>query len=88
MTAVALDAVHEVLDDFLRDFCAQSRVVHEDRTHGLGLKETGGEKEVEVLVEEGLVLVVAQAEVLEELVGQPHEHVHPRVLLVVVRDLE
>ena len=39
----------------------------------------GSEEEVEVFVEEDLVGVVAETEALQELVGQLHHLVHPRV---------
>ena len=41
-----------------------------------------------MLVQQGLILFVLQTEVLEELVGQSHQLVHPDVLLLVVGDLE
>ena len=39
-------------------------------------------------MQQSLVLLVSQAELLEELVGHPHQDNHPGVLLVVVGDLE
>ena len=35
-----------------------------------------------------LVVLVAQTEVLQELVGQPHQLVHPHVLLGIKRNLQ
>ena len=35
-----------------------------------------------------LIVLVAQTEVLQELVGQPHQLVHPHVLLGIKRNLQ
>ena len=59
MLPVALDAVDEVLDHLLADVVAEGCVVVEDGAHGLGLKQTGSQEEVDVFVEKGLVLSVA-----------------------------
>lgn len=41
-----------------------------------------------MVVQQDLVLLIAQAEVLQELVGQAHELLHQLVVLLVVRILE
>lgn len=41
-----------------------------------------------MLVKQGLVLLVAATEVLQELVGQAHQLVHAHVFLAIVRDLK
>ena len=48
----------------------------------------GCEEEFQMFVQKRLVLLVTAAEVLEELVSQPHELVHAIVALLVERDLE
>ena len=40
------------------------------------------EEEIQMLVEQSLILLVLQAEVLEELVSQPHQLVHSDILLL------
>ena len=55
MPAVALDAVDKVLDHLLADVGAQGGVVLEDGADGLGLQQAGGQEQVEVFVQQGLV---------------------------------
>ena len=88
MLPVALDAVDKVLHDLLADLVAEGRVVIEDGAHRLRLQQPRRQEQLNVFVEERLILSVAQAKVLQELVGQPHELVHPYVLLLLVGDLE
>ena len=45
-------------------------------------------EEINVFVQQSLIVDIPQAEVLEELVRQPHEFIHPDVFLLVVGDLE
>ena len=56
MFSVTLDAVDKVLDDFLADLVAEGRVVVEDGAHGLRLQQAGGQKQLDVLVKQSLVL--------------------------------
>ena len=41
-----------------------------------------GEEEVEVFVKQDLVGMVSEAEALQELVGQPHDLVHPNIIIL------
>lgn len=88
MLPVGLYAMHEVLYDLGTDLVAQGRVVLEDAAHRLRLSDPRIEKQLQLLVQEYLVLLVAEAEVLQEVVGQTHELDHPHVLLGVEGHLQ
>ena len=88
MLAVGLDALDEVLDHLVVDLVAEDGVVLEDGADCPRLQLAVVEEQLEVLVQQHLVVLVSETEVLQELVGEPHQLVHPHVLLGVKRDLQ
>lgn len=79
--AVRLYAMHKVLYDLRVDFIAEDRVVLKNTTHRLSLPYTGIQEQIQLLVQQDLVLLIRQAKVLQEIVRQAHQFVHPDIFL-------
>jgi hypothetical protein len=69
VTSMRLDAMDEMLDDFVTDFSTQRCVILKDGAASLRLDKSRSEEEVEVFVKQRLIGLVPTAKVLKELVG-------------------
>lgn len=69
MSTMNLNAMHKMLNDFLINFIAQRQVVFENCADSLGVKIAGVEEEIELFVEKNLIVLISQAEVLQELMS-------------------
>ena len=85
---LVLERVYEVLDEALVGLVAQHAVVLEDVRGRLGLPLVRRQqRHVDLLVQQRLILLVAEAERLQELVRRAHDDAHALVVRLLVRDL-
>lgn len=80
--------MYKVLYDFDVDFIAEHRVILENTANSLSFSDARVQEEIQILVQEHLILLVAQAKVLEKVVSETHQLVHPNVLLRVIWNLK
>lgn len=88
MLPVCFYAVHKVLYHLGVDFIAQRRIVLENAAHCLGLAYARIQEQIQLLVQQHLILLIPQAEVLQEIVRQSHQLVHSNVFFGVEWNLQ
>lgn len=86
--AMSLDAMNKVLNHFGIDFVAKSWIVLKNGADCLGFADSRIKKKVQMFVQQDLILLIAEAEILQEIMSEPHEFVHSNILFGVERNLK